>query len=110
MLRSVGGNSILNTTARVLKRIMTNDVAERYSLLGRKKSSFKQLALCKAVLNLVKLQLKEATVKEVDQVIARWLVQAKTRRLRNSSKALAGENVVADENVVVADENVVVTG
>lgn len=30
---------------------MTNDVAERYSLLGRKKSSFKQLALYKAVLS-----------------------------------------------------------
>ncbi|PSN44616.1 hypothetical protein C0J52_19789 [Blattella germanica] len=62
-----------------MRKIMTNSLAQNYSLLGvRDKKPFKHLNIFKLVVVVTRYK-KEVTESQICDVIARWLVQAKCR-------------------------------
>ncbi|XP_039283502.1 uncharacterized protein LOC120351211 [Nilaparvata lugens] len=46
-LKGLGSSSALESTLRVLRKVFTYELANKYSLLGRKKRNFENLAICK---------------------------------------------------------------
>ncbi|KAL5234629.1 hypothetical protein ACI65C_002039 [Semiaphis heraclei] len=76
----IGGSSFSELLRRILKTILTNQVAEQFSWFGRqKKLSFATTALADLVKSAVKIKYKEETDKHIECVAGTWLAKAKER-------------------------------
>ncbi|KAG1650245.1 putative nuclease HARBI1 [Nymphon striatum] len=81
-LGTVGGCSVMETTRRIMKSIMTNGLAQLFNWKGKgEKSSFSSLELKSVVANSVRRNplSSQATDCEVEKTIKEWLRFAKDR-------------------------------
>lgn len=86
-LKGIGGNDLYSITTSILKRLLTNEVAEFFSWAGQKKKlPFKDLSIFRIVLETVRCHHPSATEVQVSDLISKWLVQAKLRRQRATEK------------------------
>ncbi len=108
-MKSIGGNDNYRVVIGILKKVLSNEVAEQYSLAGaKKKRCFKDLILYKVLLGLVififtfkflicfdkcnilnnlfteavRCHRNSITEVEFAELVSRWLVQAKLRKER----------------------------
>ncbi|XP_025263349.1 uncharacterized protein LOC105256831 [Camponotus floridanus] len=86
-LKGLGGFDVHSCTINLLKKLITNPLAEMYSMAGaKKKKAFQDLILYKIILKTVRVHYKDTTETEIAQIIAKWLVQAKARRERKKCR------------------------
>ncbi|XP_072158206.1 uncharacterized protein [Bemisia tabaci] len=102
ILSNVGGKTTKDKLFGMMKRIMNDDVAILYSFKGQShsKKSFEDLKFLKLMTILQDQKAPDATDVYIKDVVADWLIQAKTRRSRKLSRALK-----KTENVIQGDEN-----
>ncbi|CAL8129081.1 unnamed protein product [Orchesella dallaii] len=81
ILAGVGGTDYKDATRKVLRRIMRDEVALLFSMLGRKqKRNFSTTVVRDVVIGAVRQSIKpKPTESEVETVIAEWLKHAKKR-------------------------------
>ncbi|CAL8146880.1 unnamed protein product [Orchesella dallaii] len=81
ILAGVGGSDYKDATRKVLRRIMRDEVALLFSMLGRKqKRNFSTTVVRDVVIGAVRQSIKpKPTESEVETVIAEWLKHAKKR-------------------------------
>ncbi|KAK0174249.1 hypothetical protein PV327_011097 [Microctonus hyperodae] len=80
--RNIGGGKLGPSVAAVCSRLMANSVASKFSWAGRsnKKKNFSQLMMAKLLCKTLKMLGGEKwTEKEIEECIAKWLIQAPTR-------------------------------
>lgn len=78
-LASMGGNNITTRTNRILRNLLTDNIASSYSFFGRKKQDFHSLRLTNLIISSVKLGIPQSTDQEVEDVIKSWLKHAPER-------------------------------
>ncbi|XP_067208411.1 homeobox-like protein HDP1 [Linepithema humile] len=101
-LSKIGGSSIYNFIQRALQMLITNNLAATYSWLGRRaKKIFNKLKLADLIIGSAKKSISNATNKDCEEAIKKWLRRAKERS--NNNKINHGENI--EENLV-RDENI----
>ncbi|KAI4455749.1 hypothetical protein MML48_9g00000303 [Holotrichia oblita] len=75
------------TATNALRRLLTNELATKYSLHGKqKKRVFKDLLSYRLIFDIVQLHTKAATEAEVNNFIATWLMQAPLRYSREQKE------------------------
>ncbi|XP_018398306.1 PREDICTED: uncharacterized protein LOC108776249 [Cyphomyrmex costatus] len=85
-LNKIGGKDSHDLTINILKRTVADELAKQYSWAGKlKKKAFKDLLLCKCIVQAVTLSQSNTEV-EIQGYIAKWLVQANLRHHRNEAK------------------------
>ncbi|KAJ8974465.1 hypothetical protein NQ317_016316 [Molorchus minor] len=79
-LSSLGGKDVTNKTNRILKYLLSDDVAKNYNFYGKRteKEAFCNLILCSTVVRAVKMKDPTASDKEVEDGI-KGLVETCTR-------------------------------
>lgn len=79
-MKAKGGKDTHEITINVLKALLSNCVARNYSLHGKKKKKvFKNLLLCKLVVDVVRAHKPDATEAVVLKFVATWLSQSTLR-------------------------------
>ncbi|XP_067206773.1 uncharacterized protein [Linepithema humile] len=85
-LKGLGGVDVHSCTINILKKLMSNSLAEMYSFAGmKKKKAFQELTLYKIILKTVRIHYKDVTEEEVAKFIAKWLVQARDPQGRDQT-------------------------
>ncbi|XP_030759767.1 uncharacterized protein LOC115885119 [Sitophilus oryzae] len=85
-LSRLGGSGVAQSTRKVLYKVLSNEIAQKYSWDGAKqKRSLKSLLVAKAILDSMKGQFQDSKETEIINIIKIWLVKAK-ERLKNTEK------------------------
>ncbi|KAB0793053.1 hypothetical protein PPYR_12673 [Photinus pyralis] len=86
-LCSFGGTDVTNITVNILRKVISNKVANSYSLLGKKKKKkFKELNFFNLIIETVRRQKPGATETEIGGVVGSWLPQSNLRLSRELKK------------------------
>ncbi|KAL5237318.1 hypothetical protein ACI65C_004728 [Semiaphis heraclei] len=77
----IGGTSLGELLRRILKKIMTDEVAEEFSWFGRqKKFSFATTGLADLIKSAVKIKYPDQSDKDIEVIAGTWLAKAKERK------------------------------
>ena len=87
-ISSIGGKDVKDFVRRVLFNIVSSDILENYSYLGRittlsSKKCFSKLAICKCMVKGISKRNKEATLKTIEHSIAYVLQHIKDKKRKN---------------------------
>ncbi|XP_018575572.1 uncharacterized protein LOC108914280 [Anoplophora glabripennis] len=88
-LSSLGGKDATNRTNRILKYILSDEVAKNYNFYGKRteKEAFCHLTLCSIIVQSVKISHSGTSDKDVEDIIKVWLKHA-PERIRNCERRL----------------------
>ncbi|XP_064465157.1 uncharacterized protein LOC135376554 [Ornithodoros turicata] len=94
-LAMFGGRGTADHVARILSRVITNDLATEFSWFGaRGKRSFKDLAfadlLCESIRSSLPKDKQNTTFKDIEDAVKSWLRHAKERKDRQAEKTSKG--------------------
>ncbi|XP_028151515.2 uncharacterized protein LOC114344889 [Diabrotica virgifera virgifera] len=78
-LSSLGGEGIVTKTNKILKALLTDDLATHYNFKGRNKFAFGDLKLKGIIVQIVKSKIINATTVEIELAIKNWLKHAPQR-------------------------------
>ncbi|XP_031354558.1 uncharacterized protein LOC116179824 isoform X1 [Photinus pyralis] len=81
-MSNVGGNNLYEFAKRIVSSFMTDKIATNYTYYGlRNKQNFSKLRLCALILDARKMnkQFGNASVKEVEECVMKWLRRSKER-------------------------------
>ncbi|CAG9769353.1 unnamed protein product [Ceutorhynchus assimilis] len=80
-LGSLGGTNLKNKVHKILRQLLSNDLACSYSYFGKKgKKSFSELKLNKAIIQTTQLKIESASLLEIEDTIKIWLKHAPDRK------------------------------
>ncbi|XP_071579308.1 uncharacterized protein [Temnothorax nylanderi] len=98
--KKTGGSTVNIATVAVLKKILDNSLAEKFSWDGkRKKKEFKVLLTAKVLRKAVHSMCQpDCTDLQIKTVASQWLAQAKIRRVRQELRANNRMNVEASNS------------
>ncbi|KMQ82446.1 hypothetical protein RF55_22962, partial [Lasius niger] len=83
ILKLVGGNNPHVMIRNMLKKLLTNSLAQQFSWAGKKaKCSFKDLKLANVIIQAVRTVHNQITDTEISNSIAKWLTQGTLRAQR----------------------------
>ncbi|XP_025267008.1 uncharacterized protein LOC112638836 [Camponotus floridanus] len=86
-LSLLGGKDHHDVISYMMKHILTNKLAMEYSWAGAKlKNAFKNLRITICIINAARTSRSNLTNKEIEDIIARWLILAKQRFDRDLKK------------------------
>lgn len=97
VLASVGGKDIRQCVNNIMRRLLSDELAEQFSFSGKiikdnKKMCFSSKQICTSVHLAVRKICKEANDDSIKKVICSWLQQAKTRHNRRGQRNNEDEN------------------
>ncbi|XP_077508924.1 uncharacterized protein LOC144120428 [Amblyomma americanum] len=102
--KKLGGTGIVDATSRVLKDLLSDQVAMHYSWQGGKgKRHFRETACCEVMLDvLTSRTTSDGTVAEIDKVTKSWFRYAKEQMQRKTLK-LRDNGRTTDEAALPTD-------
>jgi len=107
-LKLVGGYNSHVMIRNILKKMLTNPLAQQFSWAGRKnKHSFKDLKLANIITQAVRAVHRQITDAEIANSISKWLSQGTLRFQRESNSKKKYSYVEEEEHVAAEEEQVV---
>ncbi|XP_036138287.1 uncharacterized protein LOC114255293 isoform X2 [Monomorium pharaonis] len=86
-LKQVGGVNLSNIISNILKKLLSDDLAQSFSYLGqRNKRNFSALKLCSIMKRVVRIQKPDSNDAQIAEITSSWLVHAKWRQQRAETK------------------------
>lgn len=80
MLETIGGSDVQSLTVNILKKLLSNKIANCYSMQGKKKKNvFKTLLTYQLIIDSVRRHRPTTTEVEISSCIATWLTQSGLR-------------------------------
>ncbi|XP_028131648.2 uncharacterized protein LOC114327287 [Diabrotica virgifera virgifera] len=87
-LASLGGDTVVSRTNRILKHLITDSVAKGFNFRGRNdKAAFNILEFYKIIIYVVKSKITTAQEIDIEQAIKNWLKHAPQREKVRNNKA-----------------------
>ncbi|XP_071639680.1 uncharacterized protein [Temnothorax longispinosus] len=83
---SIGGRDFKEMITNILKEILADSVAVQFSWDGRKKECFRNLHILKEITKAVRRRWPSQDLNGIKPIISRWLINAKLRISRATSK------------------------